>query len=104
MPAGPLRPDRATSTLLHLVALDLVERDVTIGGVLAGHPEHPFTDDVASHLGAAAPEAASLPGEELIRVLADHRALRPGDRGRARDLDVDVRLADRLLPAEEPQD
>src|SRR6516225_10088583 len=46
-----------------LVALDLVERDVTVGCVLPRHAQHAFTDDVAGDLGAAAPQATPLPPE-----------------------------------------
>jgi hypothetical protein len=47
-----------TRRLVSLVALDLIERHTTIGGIFAREAQHAFADDVAGDLGGAATEAA----------------------------------------------
>src|SRR5579862_591142 len=93
-----------SSTGRKLVPAYLIERDVTVGGVLAGHTEHAFADDVARHLGAAATEAAPLAAEELVGVVVDDRADGAGGEGGPGDLQVDIGLAHALLAAEQPDD
>src|SRR5258705_13188690 len=53
---------------LALVALDLIERHATVGRMLAGEPEHAFTDDVARDLGGAPAERRRLPGQVALAV------------------------------------
>src|ERR1700730_335813 len=67
-PAARGGPNLAPSARWQLVALDLVEREVTVSGVLPRHAEHALADDVAGHLGASAAEAAALAGEGLVGV------------------------------------
>jgi len=52
---------------------NLVERLVLVGGVLAGHAQHAFADDVALHLVAASAEAATLPHQVLDALQAGGR-------------------------------
>src|SRR5579862_5809828 len=90
--------------LVSTVAAYLIERDVTVSGVLTRHAEDAFADDVARHLGAAAAERPALAAEELVRVVVDDGAGRAGGEGGTGDLHVDVGLALGLRPAEEPDD